>query len=245
MLLAYRGNFFNNLLSSVGWSVLTFSTILLLTSRVTSVAGWERSELILLTAVFNIFIGVFHMLFSRNIERFSTIIHYGQLDSILTKPIDSQFLLSFWFVHITSFTRIVAGGIISVLLLKSMHIALSIGEIMGFLLLLIAALAVLYSLWFLIATLTIWATSLSNLSDLLYRLNTFTRFPRAVFEGLPGFIFLFLVPFVVVVNTPTKFLLHKITYWEILELLLLSLILFFASRFFWRFALRFYTSASS
>src|SRR3989344_7678647 len=108
-LLTYRGNFVSSVFSSILWATFGLFLISLLTLRVPMVYGWNREELFMLMLGYNIIVGVFHSLFSRNFERFSQIIHYGELDTLLLKPIDSQFLLSFWLFNYASLSRIVIG----------------------------------------------------------------------------------------------------------------------------------------
>lgn len=68
--LAYRVGFINNLIASIGWGLFQILMIYLLTAKVKSIYGWSREGLILLSAVFNIFVGIFHAVFSRNFGRF-------------------------------------------------------------------------------------------------------------------------------------------------------------------------------
>src|SRR5574341_269965 len=108
-LLASRANFTTNVISSVSWGLFSIFSIMLITGQANAIFGWRREEILLLTAIYSILIGVFHMLFSKNFERFSNLIYYGQLDGLLVKPVDSQFLVSFWLVNYTSIFRIVLG----------------------------------------------------------------------------------------------------------------------------------------
>ena len=245
MLVAYRANFINSIISTIGWGLFSIISIFLLTSRSSSLYGWTRAELLFLTAGYNIIIGFFHMLFSRNFERFSQIIHFGQLDNILVKPKDSQFLLSFWLVNYTSIFRVLLGVIFVFYLSSSVNINFSFLTIVSFLILSIAGIALLYSVWFMISTLMIWFTSLSNLIDLLYDLNGLTRYPAEMYRGVGQFLLFFLFPFTLMVVLPVKVLLQKILPGEALLLLCVSFLFVLLSRFFWRFALRYYTSASS
>ena len=57
-----------------------------------------------------IVVGIFHMFFSINMRRLSRIIRWGELDLILTKPLDSQFAVSFWLIDYTMILRIIMAG---------------------------------------------------------------------------------------------------------------------------------------
>src|SRR6266581_485244 len=86
-LLTYRTNFFNNALSSILWSSLTIATMVILTARTSTVFGWTRQELLLLTGIYNIVFGIIYAVFASNFEELSQLINKGELDSWLLKPI--------------------------------------------------------------------------------------------------------------------------------------------------------------
>lgn len=242
-LLAYRANFINSVISSIGWGAFSVVSILLLTSKTTSVYGWSRNELLILTSVYNIFVGIFHMLFSRNFERFSTLIDYGQLDSLLLKPLDSQFSLSLWIFNYTSIFRIIFGAALVAYFIQSLHIAVSVFSIIEFFIFGIFGIILLYSVWFMATTLLVWFPRLSNIIDLLYSINGITRYPKEMFLGI-GNIVTFLLPVILVVTTPTKILFAKVEITDVVLLLFFSFCLFLVSRKFWFYALKSYTSAS-
>ncbi len=244
-LLAYRGNFINSLISSIVWGVFSFIFIFLLTSKSSVMFGWKREELILLMGLYNIVIGgVFHMFFSRNFDKFALTIHFGQLDQILLKPIDSQFLLSSLNIGFTQISRIILGIGVAVYMINVLHLHVTIFHAVAFIALSVIGLILLYSIWFLVLTLTVWFTRLSNLVQLLYHLNDLTRFPPQMFSSIKNYIF-FVIPFTFVLVTPAKAILQNLTLIEVGELFVLSFLLFYLSRLFWKFALRYYTSASS
>lgn len=243
VLIAYRSNFINSLISSIVWGGFTILQMLLLTSRVDSLFGWSKNDIILLTCVFNIILGVFHLLFSRNFEYFSRIVHLGQLDTFLLKPLDSQFLLSFRYINYTSIIRVFFGIGLALFFMRGrlptfMDIAL-------FIFFAICGLIVLYSIWYLVTTLTIWFSRLTNIVDVLFTMSGLTRFPPEMYREFSFYLFAFLLPLVLVIATPTKYLLHRPDIFSSISLVIFSIVLFLASRWFWRYALKSYTSASS
>src|SRR5438094_763144 len=114
---AYRQTFFYSIFSSLLWSALTMTTMLLLTSKTSSVYGWSRNQLLLLTAIYNVFFGVFYFLFSHNFRQFARLIDMGELDSFLTKPLDSQFFISLREASFSSLSRSCLGIAIMIYLL--------------------------------------------------------------------------------------------------------------------------------
>lgn len=244
-LTAYRGNFVNSVISSVVWGVFTVFSVVLLTARVDSLFGWSRDEIILLTCIFNINVGIFHMLFSRNFEYFSRIVHLGQLDTYLLKPIDAQFLLSTRHINYTSIIRIIFGIGLTWYFLRERIFAIQPIDVLLFFLFSICGIILLYSIWYMVTTITIWFSRLNNIVDVLFSISSVTRFPPEMYREFSFYVFAFLLPLVLIITTPTKFLLGRPDIVSVLGLFFLSVVFFIASRKFWRFALKFYTSASS
>ena len=244
-ILAYRVNFTTNIIASVSWGLFSIFSIVLITSRTSSIFGWKREEILLLTAIYSVLIGVFHMLFSKNFERFSNLVYYGQLDSLLVKPVDSQFLISFWLVNYTSVFRILLGVAYTGYLLYTYQMTVSVGSAVWFIFLLIVGLCLLYSVWFVAVTLTIWFPRLTNIVFFMYSVSGLTRYPQEMYRQLAAYVFLFLMPITLVVTTPTKALVQKLSPTEGFMLVGFACVLFWISRKFWKFALRYYTSASS
>lgn len=244
-LLAYRFNFISDVLGSVTWGSFHFISIFLLTAKSGSVYGWSREELILLTASFSFIWGFFHIFFGKNFERIADIIHYGQLDQILLKPIDSQFMLSLNFINFTGIVRIIMGVIFIFIILVKNQIRVTLVNIASYLLLVFCGLILIYSLWYIITTLIIWFTRLTNLVDFLFTISGVSRYPPETMKNVGVYFFPILLPVILFVSVPTKVLLHKLLLGDILQLVAATLVFFLASRWFWKFALRYYTSASS
>lgn len=244
VLVAYRANFINSVISSVGWGVFSIVLILLLTAKTQRIQSWSREEIILLTALYNVFIGAFHMLFSSNFERFAKVIHLGQLDSLLVKPLDSQFLLSFWLFNYTSLFRVFLGIIVSFYMMGLTHADVHVFSILILVLLGITGLFLMYSIWYIFLTVTIWFTKLYNIVDLLYQINSVTRYPPEMFTKVKSFIVLILFPLTLVIAAPAKSVLNRLTLSDVSLLIFSAMSLLLFSRVFWKFALRYYTSAS-
>ena len=243
--LIYRGNFINSLVGSSVWGIFHFVSIIILTSKVSSVYGWTRDELIMLAASFSFMWGFFHLFFARNFEEIAEIINRGDLDRYLLKPLDSQFLLSVYYINFSGFIRTIFGSIVLIYFLVVKNSQVSIINIISFLVLTICGLILIYSIWFLLATLIIWFPRLTNLVEFLYYISGISRYPPEIVKELSVFTFIFLLPLIIFVSTPTKALLNKLFYGDVFELVFFMILLLLASRWFWKFALRYYTSASS
>lgn len=243
---AYRLDaLFSTFFTSGVWSLFNVFSMYLVTLRVESAFGWKTGELILISCIYNIVIGVFSTVFSRGFNEFSTLIDRGKFDLFLLRPIDVQFYISLHTANVNSLFRTVLGIILAVIVVQVYHINISIQGILLFIGGSILAILLLYSLLFILNTFVIWAPKMDNVNDLFYTLRSLGRYPRETFHQLHEILFVFVSPFVIIMSTPTRMLLGKATSYDILELVILTASAMTIARLFWKFALRHYTSASS
>lgn len=242
--LIYKGHFMAETVSSITWGAISIITILLLTEHVPVVFGWTRAELILLSVMINIIYGILRILFDINFWSFSRIILTGTLDSVLLKPVDSQFHMSLWFIDFGGILRLLIAIVLTIYLLFVFHFSVSITSILFAIALCIAGVTMLYSITYIFLTTTIWYPNLSNLMNLVNNIIGASRYPKEMYANLTAPLFFFLLPIILIISTPTKALLQKPTLNDSLLLILFTIIFFGISRVFWKFALRFYTSAS-
>lgn len=234
-LLAYRANFINSVIGSVGWGAFSILVILLLTERTNTVFGWTRNELLILSGCVNIFFGIFRSTFTGNFERFAMTVNQGRLDRVLLRPIDAQFTICLTYANITGIFRVLLGTVFVIYMLIVSHTTVSIFDVVGFVLLLFVGIALLYAIWMMFITLTIWYSQLSNLTDFLVTLDSTIRYPYAMYKEVSAFLLFIVFPFSLVVATPTELLLHKVQIWEIVSLIVCAIVFFSIARLFWQY----------
>jgi ABC-2 type transport system permease protein len=106
-------------------------------------------------------------------------------------------------------------------------------------------LIMLYSVWIGLITSAFWFVRVGNISELLMSFFEAGRFPVTVFDGVIRFVLTFIVPIAFMTTFPAAVLLGKFSWRYVWIGCLLASALFGLSVWFWRFALRHYTSASS
>lgn len=243
--LTYRSNLISEVIGSIIWGLFSIMSILLLTSKTSSVYGWSREELLLLTASFGIIWGIFHMLFMRNFQNISHLIDYGTLDGKLLQPVDTQFIISTQIINYPSLIRIIINTGLLIYFMSLLHISFSLLHTLGYVLLIIFGVLLLYAIFFISMTVLIWNPRLSNIIEVLYTVAGISRYPREMFSKLPSFLFVLLLPLTFAVISPTRVLIQKVFLGDIVGLVVSTVILLVITRLFWKFALRSYTSASN
>ncbi len=206
-------------------------------------AGWNWYQALIVLGMFTILQGVAATLFVPNLNRIVEYVEKGTLDFVLLKPISSQFwlsgrIISPWGIPDLFFGSLLifyAGNILNVSLINGL-VSLS---------LLFLGILILYSIWFILGATSIWFVKIYNVTEVLRGLLEAGRYPIVAFPAIYRLFFTFIVPVAFLTTLPAQAMLGEVVTPWILGSLGLAVFLLAFSHWFWQFALRFYTSASS
>lgn len=241
--LEYRVNFILAALSSLGGLAGSLFGLFLFYRTGYQFPQWGWEQALVVMGVFTILQGFASTFLAPNLNRIVRHIQQGTLDFVLLKPISSQFWLSTHTLSPWGLPDMVFGVVVTVyaggrLGLRVEDYFLSLIPIgFGFL--------ILYSLWFMLGATSIWFVKIYNVTEVLRGLLEAGRFPMAAYPTAYRFFFTFVVPVAFLTTVPAEVILGRGDPLWIGGAGLLAIVLFLVSGAFWRFALRFYTSASS
>ncbi|NJN87176.1 MAG: ABC transporter permease [Leptolyngbyaceae cyanobacterium SL_7_1] len=241
--LEYRMNFLLATLSSVGSLMGSLFGLFLFYQTGYTFEGWNWEEALIVLGVFTLLTGFSATFLSPNLNQIVRHVQEGTLDFVLLKPISSQFWLSMrtvspWGVPDIAFGLILIGYAGSRLRLNPIvYLQATLPIALGFL--------ILYSLWFMLGATSIWFVKIYNVTEVLRGLLEAGRFPMVAYPTAYRFFFTFIVPVAFLTTIPAEVLLSRSEVGWMIAAIGLATALLIAARAFWRFALRFYTSASS
>jgi ABC-2 type transport system permease protein len=245
-LLAYRFDSLVNIFFSTSiWIFFTVFSMFVLTRKTGGIYGWSADELVLLSCMYNVFIGMFGAIFMSNFNDFSEKVNLGKLDTYLLQPVDSQWSVSLSVFQFPYLLRLVVGIILTSVVAAHAHITIQPLDILFSALLFVVAQVLLYACLFTINTILIWVPRLDNITEIFYQLRSMGRYPAETFSHVSELLFVLVSPFVVILATPTKALLHRASFFDVSYLILLTVVMMIVARLFWVYALKNYTSASS
>lgn len=227
------------------WFGLLIVSVELIFGQVDSIAGWTKKEVLLLTCVQALFMDFLWTFVLQNLNNFSHLIRKGGLDYYLLKPVNLRFLVSARYLEFDHFLRILFLIFLIPNFLNKMGITITVSSLAGFVLLFSQALFIFYNLFFLITTTNFWFVKLFNLEDLFDNIAHVGKFPVYIFKGGMRFFFVYILPVAFIATFPVQFLLGRGDLRLVLLGLLLGIITFAFSEWFWRFALKHYSSASN
>ena len=242
---AFRLPFLFWVIANLFWLWFSLYSVELLYRQVPVIAGWTASDgkvLILVNSLFQTLVWFFIM---PNLVVFWKLINQGTLDFHLLRPISARFLSSVTYFEFDMIPRLIPIIIILVPLLNSFSRIISAEEWILFLLVLLFGVIIFYNFGFIIVTTCFWFTKIDSLEDLLGNTISLGRYPSDVFKGFSKVIFVYAIPSIFVSVIPAMILLGK-GKWDLFFLSAAFVILTgVLSHYYWNFALRHYSSASS
>lgn len=243
-MMEYRVSYFSWSLMSVGWSAFFIFSAFLITSQVNSIAGWPGHEVLILTSVETIFVGLLWFFVFPNLIDFSELIRRGNLDCLLTKPLNIRFLVSVKRFQLENILRIILVSFYISWLIQKNNIQIDFANVLEFLFLMGIGLIIFYNIFFSITVLNFWFVNIFNLDDFFHNILDMGRYPVQIYKGLIEIV-TFIIPIGYIATFSVQALLGKLeTGYYFLGVFLAILTTLF-SQWFWNFALRHYSSASS
>ena len=244
--LQFRSDFWISFFSRIAWFVMLIFFFSVIYTNTATINGWNYYQMLLLFSVFHFIETILFTLFVRNFSEMNSYISEGDLDFILLKPVDPQFLVSLRYFSVTSAFNLVAPVILFVIAFRHLGLHLALSQIALFSLALMASLVILYSLWFLTVITLFWLTKIFEIQEIFLSLFGFMRYPATIYQGPVRYFFSFLFPIILTVTVPAQIFLDTLeTPYQILWLPLAAILTFAVSRGVWRLGLRRYSSASS
>jgi ABC-2 type transport system permease protein len=242
--LEYRANFVVSILESIvrGFAAVLGLSVLFGDGK--GLGGWSQSEALVLVGIFTLIGGLTGLGIFPNLRRIAEAVRTGSMDFTLLKPLDSQFLVSAREINIFQIPEILIGlGFIVYGLWKhetpnALNLLLAFG-------LLIAALAIVYSICFMLSTIAFWFVRVENTLELFWGFYQASQFPITVYPGWVRIMFTFFIPVAFITTVPAEALLGRVNIESVLFAFGIAVLLLSVSRAFWQYAVRSYTSASS
>ena len=257
--LEYQANALVELLAVLGNLAGSLFVLSLLYGHGRDLGGWSWDAALVVLGLYTLLDGFTSCLLQPNLSRIVGHVQNGTLDFVLLKPIDSQLHLSARQISPWGLPGVLAGlvlsgwGLIQLLPGDPAHLwqrpealmAHLLGPLAIGLALLLAAAAILYSLWFVLAALSIWFVKIWNATEVLRSVLVAGRYPVSAYPPALRLLFTFVLPVAFLTTVPAEALIGRGSWEWAMGSLLVALICLSGTRLFWHFALRHYTSASS
>jgi ABC-2 type transport system permease protein len=185
------------------------------------------------------------ILFHDNFEESSSLVRKGELDFVLVKPVNSQFMFSMRKANAVYIINLV--GVIGYLGWAISQLAVKPTLLQGFetFLLMICGVVVLYSMRFFFAALNVIFTNATSLTYVWYQFYRLGTRPHALYPPWLRWCVLTIFPVALISSVPATNLVQDLDIRIAISSVFISAFLLYLTTRYWRYVLRFYSSASS
>jgi len=246
--MSFKTNFLLWIFVELLWFGLQLSFIGVLYLHTDHIGTWTKWQVVMLIGASHFIQQMFQAFFLINCTNLSELIRTGKLDFLLLLPINTRFVVSLRQVDLGAFVNAASAVGVMAFAAHQMHLVPTLLQVIGFLVLCVAGIAIHYSLMFLLASISFWTVRAQGIVWGYYNLFQIARMPDEAFRGVFKAVFTFAIPMLLVSNVPVRVLVNKLSSPHLLPLCLLlamSLVCFAVSELGWRASVRRYTSASS
>lgn len=240
-----RASFFVSFLDSATALLLSVLFFEIVYTHVHSIAGWSKYGVLLLLGIFSLQMAILNMIVRPGLVQMGRLVHRGDLDGYLTKPIPSQFTITFLGFDVFRAFDLMLALLLAVYAILKLGISPTPIQWLMAAIHFGAALVIVYSIWYISLTFVVWTTVLSSWISLVPNIFSFSQYPASIYKGKLKLFFMTALPIAVVVNSPASSLLGRMSWMSVGYSVLLAALFLGLSIAFWNKALRFYSSASS
>jgi ABC-2 type transport system permease protein len=247
--MAFRGNFLVKVSVEVLWLAILIAFYRVVFAKTSVIASWSEPQYLFFVGCFFALNGVIETLFLENCNEFAELVRTGDLDFLLLKPIDEQFLISCRKIDWATAPNFVMGAAIMLISLLNMHWHFDLFRLVGFPVMFGCGVLIAYSFMLLLTSFSVWLVRNQSLMEMWWLFSSLARYPKEIFsrtwaEGIGAF-FTFVLPILLVVNVPANTMVKSLEPSMIAFTLAATAAVIWASRRFFQRALRSYRSASS
>jgi ABC-2 type transport system permease protein len=242
--LEYRANYFSRILTDVFWYAAQILTFEVLYQHTNKIGDWDKYQMRVFLGLLFVIDALYMITIHENLENISEKVRKGDLDLLLAKPVNSQFMLTLQKANTAIIGNLVLGLIWLFYALTGLH-DFHYLRLLWMIVLVPCSLCVIYSMRFMFSATAVIFTRSENLQFLWWQVYRLGMRPDSMYNPYIKYIILTILPVGVIISIPARALLNPPNFLYLLWPLILSPILIYGTHRFWNFALKFYSSASS
>lgn len=241
----YRTNIVLRVIGEFTWYALQLSVFEVLYTHTNSISGWDVWDMRVFMGSLFVSDVIFMILMHENMDHLWSVVRKGDLDMYLVKPVNSQFMVSFRKVGVSYFINLALTS--GYLIWAASHLSrpISLAQVATFVVMIFLGVAIVYSIRFMFATLTVVLQDAGNIQFIWYQLYRLGTRPDPIYPSMLRVLVLTLFPVAFMASVPSRVLVEGLQWEYLLAAPLGAFGLVILSNFLWEKALRTYASASS
>lgn len=242
----FKSNFIVAICTEFGYLFAKSLYIIVLFSAGLSINGLTPEQMLMFIGSYTLITGFMDAVYLQNIVSIQEYVRMATLDTYLTKPVNSMFIVTLRKFDLgLGIPNVIAGLIMIVVSWIKSNAPVTAAGIAGYVFLTVLGCALTYPILFIPALVSFWTVKSDALQDAIWALWDFNNMPMTIYNKKIRAFGIFVFPVFIITNfapmwvfgiLPTSYILYAI----------LSIPIFFGLMIFiWRRALRHYSSASS
>ena len=239
-----RGSFFAKCLTVLIYPVVPLLFVGAIYGQITNLQGWTLYQYLVLVGTFQCINAFIFAMFFKNIFEIGEYVRKGELDFILLKPVNSQFMISTRYFAFEELAQFIPGIALIWIGLANSNISVDWWRWPIYLGFIVCGLIISYSLWFISAIPALWAVKMEA-PQLFISILDVARFHPSMFNGVIQGFLIFIVPLGVIASTPADLLLNRLDWLAAVWAVMLAGGLLYLSSRLWKFAQTRYHGASA
>ena len=241
----YRVNFFIQLFQSFISLAAGLIGLAVVFSYTTELGGWSRPELLMVLGIYILMGGVINTFIQPNMDRLLSEIGDGTLDFALTKPVDSQAMISLRQVNFWSLTDMIVGLVVAGIALAQLQWQVGVWDVLGFVIALALGGFLIYCFWLMVASVAFWAIRLNDFFMVFQAIYSAGRWPVSIYPDWLRIGLTFLVPVAFAVTVPAEALTGRLTAMTLPGAFAMTVLFAGLARLVWISGVRHYSGASA
>jgi len=241
----YRADFYTRIVASLLGLLTTVGALSIAYHYTHHIKGWTFAQALVLLAVYYLMDGLIEMFIAPNMRQVMQQVRDGTLDFVLLKPVSAQFMASFRTVNVWRIVNVLVGLGLSLYTISQLSLSVGWGQAAAFAVTLMAGMAVVYSFWLVLVTLTFWFVKVDNIEQIVWQAFESGRYPIEIYPTWLRGTLTYLIPVAFIITVPAEALAGRLNPGFILVSLVVAVAAVLLSSAFWRFGLRNYTGASA
>lgn len=226
----------------LGFSLIPVFLLYSFTDRIN---GWSRGDVIALGGMFQISMGLLWFGIESNMGRLSRYIGEGELDLVLIRPVSGLFYVMLRWIKPAEIFMTLAGVAVTIAGLAHADAAPGPVGIAQALVLVVCGVVLVSCVWMAIVMSAFWFTASSTVSMVVADVLQSGKYPMSFYPIAVRLFLSFVVPIGFAASFPVEALTGRGSWTTVAAGLVLGALAITALRWWWRFAVRNYSSASS
>lgn len=242
--LEYRANFFTRIMTDILWYIAQIMTFEVIYQHTDTIGDWNKYQMRVFLGLLFVIDAIYMIIIHENLDNISEKVRKGDLDLLLAKPVDSQFMLTLQKANTAIFGNLILA--IAWLFYALNGLAdFSYYRLLWLVILIPCSLMVIYSIRFMFSATAVIFTRSENLQFLWWQIYKLGMRPDSMYNPYMKLFVLTALPVGVIISIPARALLNPPELNYLLWPLILAPMLVYGTHRFWNYALKFYSSASS